>query len=236
MDKVFTKAITKQFEFDEEVASVFDDMLERSVPFYKEVIGLTCKIICLHVKQNARIVDLGCSTANTLLSLYKLSNKSYSLLGVDNAEAMLRLARQKIHAYGAKIDLMEADITEVSLQNYDAIIANYMLQFIRPLQRQAFVQKLYDALEPNGLFIFSEKIVFEDKVLNKQMIDVYYDFKRAQGYSDFEIAQKREALENVLIPYTEEENKAMLKNAGFETVETVFKWGNFATFLAKKGN
>jgi tRNA (cmo5U34)-methyltransferase len=110
-----------------------------------------------------------------------------------------------------------------------------MLQFIRPLQRGDFVRKIYDALNPDGLFIFSEKIVFDDKVLNKEIIDLYYAFKRTQGYSDFEIAQKREALENVLIPYTEEENKAMLKDIGFTTIETIFKWGNFATFIAKKG-
>lgn len=234
MDKVFTKPITKQFEFDEDVAAVFDDMLERSIPFYKEVIDLTCKTICLHVNEGAQVVDLGCSTANTLLALHKMSNKSYHLLGIDNAEAMLHLARQKTHAYGAKIELVSADITQVLLSLKDVIIANYMLQFIRPLQRAEFVAKIYEALNPNGLFIFSEKIVFEDKVLNKQMIDLYYDFKRKQGYSDFEIAQKREALENVLIPYTEEENKVMLKGAGFESIETIFKWGNFATFIAKK--
>jgi len=234
MDKVFTKPITKQFEFDEDVAVVFDDMLERSIPFYKEVIDLTCKTICLHVKEGANIVDLGCSTANTLLALYKKSNKSYHLLGIDNAEAMLHIARQKVHAYGAKVELMQADITQVALNCQDVIIANYMLQFIRPLQRAEFVAKIFEALNPNGFFIFSEKIVFEDKELNKQMIDIYYDFKRQQGYSDFEIAQKREALENVLIPYTEEENKAMLKGAGFTTIETIFKWGNFATFIAKK--
>jgi len=234
MDKVFTKPITKQFEFDEDVAVVFDDMLERSIPFYKEVIDLTCKTICLHVKEGAHIIDLGCSTANTLLALYKKSDKSYHLLGIDNAEAMLHLAHQKIHAYGAKIELVHADMTSVELGSQDAIIANYMLQFIRPLQRADFVAKIYEALNPSGLFVFSEKIVFDDKELNKQMIDLYYDFKRQQGYSEFEIAQKREALENVLIPYTEEENKAMLKNAGFETIETIFKWGNFATFIAKK--
>lgn len=234
MDKVFTKPITKQFEFDEDVAVVFDDMLERSIPFYKEVIDLTCKTICLHVKEGARIVDLGCSTANTLLALHKKSDKSYHLLGIDNAEAMLNLARQKIHAYGAKIELIQADMTQAELGSQDAIIANYMLQFIRPLQRADFVAKIYQSLNPNGLFIFSEKIVFDDKELNKQMIDLYYDFKRKQGYSEFEIAQKREALENVLIPYTEEENKAMIKNAGFTTIETIFKWGNFVTFIAKK--
>ena len=234
MDKVFTKPITKQFEFDEDVAVVFDDMLERSIPFYKEVIELMCDQICLHVQHNAKVIDLGCSTANTLLSLYKKSNKTYHLLGVDSSVAMLHLAQQKINAYGAKIDLVEDDITKIVLKSLDVVIANYMLQFIRPLQRVDFVQKIYDGLNDDGIFIFSEKIVFEDKVLNKQMIDLYYNFKRKQGYSDFEIAQKREALENVLIPYTEDENKDMLKNVGFKTIETIFKWGNFVTFIAKK--
>ncbi len=233
-DTLFSKPISKQFEFDEDVAVVFDDMLERSIPFYKEVIELTCDYIVRHVPPCASIVDLGCSTANTLLTLYKKSDKSYRLLGVDNSEAMLHLARQKVHAYGAQMRFLNADITEVVLEPHDAIIANYMLQFIRPLQRSAFVQKLYNALNPHGVLLLSEKIVFDDKVLNKQMIDLYYDFKRKQGYSDFEIAQKREALENVLIPYTEHENKMMLEEVGFETIETLFKWGNFATFIAKK--
>jgi tRNA (cmo5U34)-methyltransferase len=102
-DDIFTQPITKQFEFDENVAVVFDDMLERSIPFYKEVIELICQSICLHVNENARIIDLGCSTANTLLSLYKKSTKNFTLIGIDNAEAMLHLAHQKIQAYGAKI-------------------------------------------------------------------------------------------------------------------------------------
>jgi tRNA (cmo5U34)-methyltransferase len=177
---------------------------------------------------------LGCSTANTLLSLYKKSTKNFTLIGIDNAEAMLHLAHQKIQAYGANIELKNEDMLKTSLEGFDVVIANYMLQFIRPLERTAFVEKIYHGLHSNGLFIFSEKVVFTDKELNKQMIDLYYDFKRNRGYSDFEIAQKREALENVLIPYTEDENKRMLKNAGFETIEILFKWGNFATFIAKK--
>lgn len=234
MDKVFTKPINKQFEFDEEVAVVFDDMLERSIPFYKEVIELICNVLMHQLPQSARVVDLGCSTANTLLALDKKAHHSFSLLGIDNSEAMLHLAKQKIHAYKANIELKNADITDVDLGRQDGVIANYMLQFIRPLQRASFVEKIYQSLNANGVFVFSEKIVFDDKVLNKQMIDLYYDFKRQQGYSDFEIAQKREALENVLIPYTEKENKKMLMGVGFDTIETIFKWGNFATFVAKK--
>jgi len=233
MDKVFSRAIKKQFEFDENVASVFDDMLERSIPFYKEVISFICNFIELECNENSKIVDLGCSTANTLLNLYQRSHK-YNLVGIDNSEAMLENAAKKISAYGANIELINADITKVDLNSSNVIIANYMLQFIRPIQRDSFVKKIYNSLEKEGMFIFSEKIIFEDKVLNKQMIDLYYNFKKEQGYSEFEIAQKREALENVLVPYTEEENKKMLLKAGFRSIESLFKYGNFITFVAKK--
>ena len=233
MDKVFSKPIKKQFEFDESVATVFDDMLERSIPFYKEVIVLVCNLVALHCKSDAKIVDLGCSTANLLLNLYKKSH-NYNLIGIDNSEAMLKNARKKIEAYGANIELINGDITKEDLSGSDVIVANYMLQFIRPLVRDKFVKKIYNSLEDNGIFIFSEKIIFEDKVLNKEMIDIYYEFKKKQGYSEFEIAQKREALENVLVPYTEDENRNMVLSAGFKSVESLFKYGNFITFLAKK--
>jgi len=233
MDKVFSKPIKKQFEFDESVASVFDDMLERSIPFYKEVIVLICDLIKLHCKNDAKIIDLGCSTVNTLLHLYKKSN-DYTLVGIDNSEAMLENASKKITAYGANIELINGDITKEDLSGSDVIIANYMLQFIRPIKRDSFVKKIYNSLKNKGIFIFSEKIIFEDKALNKQMIDLYYKFKKEQGYSEFEIAQKREALENVLVPYSEKENRKMILNAGFKSIESLFKYGNFITFVAKK--
>lgn len=233
MDKVFTQPIKKQFEFDESVASVFDDMLERSIPFYKEVVALVCDFIAKNSLENSKIIDLGCSTANTLLHLYKKSH-SFNLIGIDNSTAMLEIAAKKVTAYGADIELLNTDITKADLSDSDVIIANYMLQFIRPLDRNIFVKKIFNSLKEEGIFIFSEKIIFEDKVLNKQMIDLYYEFKKTQGYSEFEIAQKREALENVLVPYTEEENKKMIIDAGFKSIESLFKYGNFITFMAKK--
>ena len=102
------------------------------------------------------------------------------------------------------------------------------------MQRLELMKKLFMGLNDDGTFIFSEKIVFEDKILDKQMIDIYYDYKKEQGYSEYEIAQKREALENVLIPFTIKENIQMCKDAGFAKVETVFQWANFVTFVVKK--
>jgi len=233
-DKVFTKPIKKQFEFDEEVAAVFDDMLERSVPFYKESQNITEFFALKHLSENGTLYDLGCSTATLLLNLHRKLKLNAALIGLDNSEAMLAQAKRKCEAFGAKVDVYNADILTYEYKQADVFISNYTLQFIRPLVREELVKKIASSLKKGGAFIFSEKVISHHSKLNKDLIECYYDFKKEQGYSEYEIMQKREALENVLVPYSEEENIKMAKNAGFSHCEVIFRWANFATFLAIK--
>ncbi|SFV50723.1 tRNA (uridine-5-oxyacetic acid methyl ester) 34 synthase [hydrothermal vent metagenome] len=233
-DKVFAKPIKKQFEFDEEVAAVFDDMLFRSVPFYEEAQKITEFFALKYLKEGGRLYDLGSSTASLLISLQKKLSHKASLIGLDNSEAMIKQAQKKINAYRMNIELYNADILSYEYKEADVFVSNYTLQFIRPLVREELVQKIYNALKDEGVFLFSEKLISHDKRLNKELIEIYYDFKKQQGYSEFEIMQKREALENVLVPYSEEENITMAKKAGFTHCEVIFRWANFATFIAIK--
>jgi tRNA (cmo5U34)-methyltransferase len=234
-DNVFAKPIEKQFEFDEDVAAVFDDMLARSVPFYKEAQEIAKHFTCKHVKESSIIYDLGCSTASTLLNIERAIDKTgVRLVGIDNSKAMLEQAKKKIDIFNSKIELYEGDILEFDYEEASVFISNYTLQFIRPLVREKLVKNIFDNLHTGGIFIFSEKVISEHKLLNKEMIDYYYEFKKEQGYSQYEIMQKREALENVLIPYTESENIKMAAGCGFSHCEVIFRWNNFATFIAIK--
>jgi tRNA (cmo5U34)-methyltransferase len=234
-DEVFTKPIEKQFEFDEEVAAVFDDMLTRSVPFYKEAQEIVKYFTCKHLKEGAIIYDLGCSTASTLLNIERsIKEDGVRLVGLDNSKAMLQQAKKKIDIFNSKIELQEGDILTFDYERANVFISNYTLQFVRPLVREKLIQKISDSLCEGGVFIFSEKVISENKTLNKEMIDFYYEFKREQGYSQYEIMQKREALENVLIPYSENENIQMALGCGFSYCEAIFRWNNFATFIAIK--
>ncbi|MCK5295173.1 MAG: carboxy-S-adenosyl-L-methionine synthase CmoA [Arcobacteraceae bacterium] len=233
-DEVFKNKIKKQFEFDEEVASVFDDMLNRSVPYYSLMLELTTSFALKYCKDDSRIYDLGCSTASTLIDIAKKSEYELELIGIDNSDAMLKRASNKAKAYGIDLTLLNKDIFDIDFKTSSVIISNYTLQFIRPLQREQLIKKIYDSLEEGGVFIFSEKVITEDKILNKQFIDEYYGFKKEQGYSEFEIVQKRESLENILIPYSYEENKKMVIDAGFKHFDCLFKWVNFGTFIAIK--
>jgi tRNA (cmo5U34)-methyltransferase len=231
-DKVFAKPIQKQFEFDEEVASVFDDMLNRSVPFYQENLKLQIEILKEFLKENDLVIDLGSSTGTFLIELAK--KKPLKLIGIDNSEAMINRAKQKAKAFGVKIDFLQEDFLDFSFPKSNSIVANYTIQFVRPLKREKLIKKIYSSLKRNGIFLMSEKLITENKKLNKIMIDIYYNYKKEKGYSEFEIAQKREALENVLIPYSMQENIEMLKNTGFKDIEVIFRWNNFATFIAFK--
>jgi tRNA (cmo5U34)-methyltransferase len=235
-DKVFSKPIKKQFEFDEEVAAVFDDMLERSVPFYKESLKLSkyFAIQKLKEKKGGVAYDLGCSTASLLIAISKSLESDARLIGIDNSHAMLQRAKKKIDAFGAKVTVTYGDILEYAYEEADVFIANYTLQFVRPLVREELVKKIASSLKEEGIFIFSEKLISHHPKLNKELISCYYEFKKEQGYSEYEIMQKREALENVLVPYSEEENIIMAKNAGFSHCEVIFRWANFATFIALK--
>ncbi|EPF0426586.1 carboxy-S-adenosyl-L-methionine synthase CmoA [Campylobacter lari] len=232
-DEIFKKPLEKQFEFDSNVASVFDDMVARSVPFYAQNLKLITQLITHFASQNAKICDLGCSTASLLLALFE-KRKDLQLSGVDNAKAMLDIARNKTSAFGARVDFYEQNLDEFSFFKNDVFVATYTMQFIRPPKRQEIIDKIYQNLNDGGIFIMSEKILYEDVKISKKMIEIYENYKQDQGYSKLEIATKREALENILIPYTQNENINMLKNSGFKIIESVFKWVNFETFVAFK--
>ncbi len=232
-DKIFNKPIEKQFEFDEEVANVFDDMLNRSVPFYKENLNLELDVLKNFLTPNDKVVDLGSSTGTFLIELDKKTD-NLELIGIDNSPAMIKKANLKAKAFGSKAKFIQADFLNYDFSNSKAIVANYTVQFIRPLKREKLIKKIYKSLLNEGIFLMSEKLVSENKKLNKIMIDLYYEFKKEMGYSEYEISQKREALENVLIPYTMQENIEMLRNSGFKNVEVIFRWNNFATFIAFK--
>ncbi len=233
-DKIFTKPIKKQFEFDEEVAAVFDDMLSRSVPFYEQSQDITKYFALKALEDGGVMYDLGCSTASLLINVKRELKRDAKLIGLDNSEAMLEQARKKILAFGTEIELQNADILEYDYIQASLFVSNYTLQFIRPLVREELIKKISSSLKKDGVFIFSEKIISHQSKLNKDLIEHYYDFKKKQGYSEYEISQKREALENVLVPYSEEENIKMALNSGFSHCEAIFRWANFATFIAIK--
>jgi tRNA (cmo5U34)-methyltransferase len=230
--------MNREFQFDGKVADVFDDMLNRSVPCYRMVIEMISSLLGQALGPGDQVYDLGCSTGQTLVELAReLSRLDLKFTGIDNSPAMISKALHKagVFSLADRLDFREDDITTVDISGAGAVIMNYTLQFIRPVQRQDFLARIHQALRPGGMLIISEKILCQDPELNRAYIDFYLDFKRQNGYSETEISRKREALENVLIPFSIKENLELLKAAGFTSSETFFQWFNFASIVAIKG-
>jgi tRNA (cmo5U34)-methyltransferase len=237
-DQVFREVQSvADFSFGEKVASVFDDMLDRSVPFYQEIQRMITEMAADFAVEGTNIYDLGCSTGNTLLNLDSSVGKGVRFIGVDYSEAMLKHCRQKFaeRRFQRDHELIQADLNQgVCIENASMVLMVLTLQFVRPLYRDTLVKAILQGLNENGCLILVEKVLGEDSVFNRLFIEYYYDIKRRNGYSEMEIAQKREALENVLVPYKLLENREMLLRAGFRYCDVFFKWYNFCGIIALK--
>jgi len=238
-DEVFKDAINKvtDFKFTNKVAGVFDDMVNRSVPFYEEMQRMIGELTIDHYQDNSYVYDLGCSTGTTMIYMNESVPQHMPFIGIDDSQAMLDKCREKLDAAGITREIMLeiADLNEnISLKHASVVILCLTLQFIRPLNREKLLKQIFDGLLPGGALVIIEKILAEDSAFNRDFIKYYYDMKRRNNYSDIEISQKREALENVLIPYKLSENISLIRNAGFTHCEVFFKWYNFSGFIAKK--
>ena len=237
-DKIFSKKREiSDFKFDKEVASVFDDMLDRSVPFYSEMQRMAIEITEKFAIEGSNIYDLGCSTGATMMNILNKNNlEKVKVIGLDSSNNMIELAKKKLkeNYKGNNYEFVLADLNKpVDIEKASVVIMILTLQFVRPLQREILIKNIYNNLLNNGCLIIIEKVLSTDSLLNRLFIDWYYKFKKSKGYSELEIAQKREALENVLIPLRIDEDVELLRN-GFSIIDTFFKWYNFAGLIGVK--
>ncbi len=238
-DRIFAQPTPRvdDFVFDARTARVFDDMLSRSVPFYDEIQRMSAELAADFAVPGSNLYDLGCSTGTTLAALDALVDPSVRFIGIDDSAEMLEKARQKLApaTTARAIDLVRADLHEVNqIENASVVFLTLTLQFVRPLHRDRLIRSICAGTNEQGCLILVEKLTESDTLFNRLFIKYYYDMKRRNGYSDLEIAQKREALENVLIPYRAEENEKLLLDGGYSRVQPFFQWYNFAGVIAVK--
>ncbi|MDD5617700.1 MAG: carboxy-S-adenosyl-L-methionine synthase CmoA [Candidatus Omnitrophica bacterium] len=237
-DKLFVKkGNLLNFDFGKETAAVFDDMLDRSVPFYRELQRMIGEIAAEFAQDKTNVYDLGCSTGITLFTLHNSLPKNVNLVGVDYSQEMLKKCRERFAADHIKRNprLICADLNKpISIKNASVVVLNLTLQFIRPIYRDRLIKCVYNGLIDKGCLILIEKVLGNNSMFNRTFIKLYYDMKKRQGYSDLEIARKREALENVLIPYRLDENRQLLRRNGFSHMDIFYKWYNFCGIAAIK--
>jgi len=238
-DTLFSAPIEKlgDFTYDESVAEVFPDMIQRSVPGYSNIITAIGMLAERFVTANSHVYDLGCSRgAATLSARRHINQPNVKIIGVDNSQPMVERCRQHIAAYHSDIpvEILCDDIRHIEIKNASMVILNFTLQFLPPQDRVALLEKIHQGLNPNGVLVLSEKFRFEDEQTNDLLIDLHHQFKRANGYSELEVSQKRTALENVMLTDSIETHKKRLQEAGFSQIELWFQCFNFGSMVAIK--
>jgi len=239
MDNIFADGTDNvaDFKFGARTVAVFDDMVGRSVPFYAEIQRMCCEMAADFAVPGSRLYDFGCATGTTMLALDPLVPAGVQFVGLDNSAEMLDSCREKLASLDASraLELINTDLNAAPpIDNASVALQILTLQFIRPLNRERVISRIYEGLADNGCLLIVEKILSPSGLLNRQFIKYYYEMKRRHGYSDMEISQKREALENVLVPYHFDENVELLKRVGFSQVEEFFRWYNFCGIIAVK--
>jgi tRNA (cmo5U34)-methyltransferase len=238
-DKIFEDPLYNivDFNFDDKVANVFEDMLKRSIPGYSAIISAVGMLTKVYSKPDSNYYDLGSSLGASALAMRRnIIHPNCQVIAVDNSESMVKRSRDIIEMDNSKtpITIFCDDIRNFEIKNAAVVVLNYTLQFISPKNRDKIIQNIFDGMKEGGLLILSEKIVFEDRKLNERQITRFHKFKSLNGYSDIEISKKKEALENVLIPDSIETHKRRLFNAGFKTADVWHQTFNFISLVAEK--
>ena len=225
------------FQFDEKVAAVFPDMIKRSVPGYSHIISTIGILAERYSQPNTNIYDLGCSLgAATLAIRHRVSLPGVKIFAVDNSKEMLKKCELNLTIEDSPIAVEPicADINNLIIHNCSFAVLNFTLQFVGLEQRDRIIKNIYDGMVPGGVLILSEKLAFSDTSADYLLGNLHMDFKRANGYSDLEISQKRQALENILIPETADSHLNRLNASGFMHAGQWFQSFNFASFIAIK--
>jgi len=230
-------AQVQDFCFDADVVEVFPDMIQRSVPGYQTIIQTIGKLTQRYQQSNSHYYDLGCSLGAASLAMRRqLSDPASKIIAVDNSQAMVERCRMHLQAFRSEVpvEVQLGDIRELVIDNAAMVVSNFTLQFLPKTDRDALVAKIYQGLKPGGVFILSEKVVFDDALTHELLIDLHHDFKRANGYSELEISQKRTALENVMKPDTLAQHQQRFTAAGFASTTVWFQCFNFCSMVAIK--
>lgn len=225
------------FEFNETVAVCFDDMVKRSVPLYNEAIRLQCELARKYYRKDTTIYDLGCSNGNFGISFLERPDvKDFKIIAVDNSQPMTEIYQKRLNSrnHNNRIDVLCSDVNSIEIKDASVVVMNLTLQFVEKEKREELINKIYEGLVPGGIFLLTEKVFNKDILFENIQREIYYDFKKKNGYSELEINKKREALDNILVPETIEEHITRLKKTGFDMVDIYLKWFQFTSFIAKK--
>ncbi|AWB67239.1 carboxy-S-adenosyl-L-methionine synthase CmoA [Saccharobesus litoralis] len=238
-DNIYSQPLeqVRDFVFDKAVVDVFSDMILRSVPGYQTIISTIGHLAQVHCQDNSNVYDLGCSLGTATLAMRRtIKANNVEIIAVDKSADMVEKCRLHLQGYKSPFptQVLCDDILNIDINNASIVILNFTLQFLQPADRQQLINRIYQGLKPGGLLVLSEKLKFVDQPCHDLIDELHLDFKRAHGYSELEISQKRAAIENVMRIDDLSAHYQRFKNAGFNHYQQWYQCFNFASMVAIK--
>jgi tRNA (cmo5U34)-methyltransferase len=229
-DNIYSKKMQPlpPFSFNEKTSEVFDDMITRSVPCYRETQELITNLVQVFYQEKSNVYDLGCSTGETIVSIKKNLKSKLNIIGVDSSSSMIEKAKEKCAKHQDILFICD-DVLNIEYTDASVVVLKYVLQFMLIEDRIKLLKKIRESLLPNAIVVIFEKII--SKHFKGEFIQTHELFKEQQGYSQMEIKQKREALEKILVPLTYEDNKTIIQEAGYSKIEKCFQYLNFSGII-----
>lgn len=231
-----------RWEFDDAVTAVFDDMVARSVPLYRDFHRFAVELARRVVVPDSVALDVGCSTGN-LIALLRSELPDLIVYGLDESAAMVEEVTRRF-LRDDHVGIVRSDVTRYDgfarVDEYldghrlDAAFAILTLMFVAPVHRLAVATEIARRMNPGGVFVVVEKTVAESAHNERVFVETYHAFKRAAGYTEAEVIAKAKSLDGVLRPWTVAQTADVLREAGFRDVEPFAKWGPFAGLVARR--
>ena len=218
----------------EGISNEFVAHARRSIPAYDEGHDLICKYSDFFCASDKPILDIGCSTGLLLQKIAKRhENKNeLSFLGVEPVEDMFDFACNQ--SKDSRINFINDSVQNIELPKSNLIVSYYTMQFVSPSIRQQMIKKIYDSLDWGGGFLIFEKVRASDARFQDYASQIYNEFKIDNEFSENEIINKSRSLKGVMEPFSSHANIDLMKRAGFEDIQSIFKWVCFEGFLAIK--
>lgn len=240
-DTLFEDEITEtgDFVFDERVVRVFPDMINRSIPGYGLVVPMIGMLASRYARPGTNLYDLGCSLGAVSIAMKTAVRvEGVRIWAIDSSAEMVRSLRTNLESQDglAEIHVLQRDVLDTRIENASVVVLNFTLQFVEPGKRTALLENISAGLNPGGILVLSEKIRFEDPLEQDLQTRWHHQFKRSRGYSELEIARKREALENVMQPDSMKKHLERLSDAGFDRTVQWFQGFNFVSMVAFKAS
>jgi len=225
------------FSFNQEVAEVFEDMIDRSVPGYESSLRLIKNLSDYYFQTDTNCYDLGCSLGASSLSILKgIGKRKGQVIAVDNSHAMISESKIRFSNFikSGKIKFLEEDINNIKINTASIVVINFVLQFLEVEKRETLLKRIFQGMKKGGILIISEKIHFDNTLRNQTIYRIYDRFKLKNGYSKMEISAKRDSLEGVLVTDLEALHLQRLRKIGFKGVKKVMSNLNFITLIAER--